>query len=312
MFKNLLKKNPRLNGFILTIQKDFNENTKIWILSLILIGGVITFVLLYAVVLLIFTWPITEFSVAKSGVFGDSFGALTSLFSGLAFAGLIITIVMQKDELALQREELSLTRQELTGQKEEMRVQNETMKIQRFENTFFKQLEFLAVCRNDITTLTNDNEKVTGRSAIKTIYERFITNYLYEDSNEFDSWGRTKRIFANKCKDLIGIKVKYNNFYSNQNGTELGQYFRTIYNILKLINNNSLNVDKKIYTNLLRAQLSRYELTLLFYNCLSTFGEEKMMPLVKRYKILKHLEDSTLPSENIDIWQQFKIQQATV
>jgi hypothetical protein len=35
-----------------------------------------------------------------------------------------------------------------------------------------------------------------------------------------------------------------------------------------------------------------------------------MMPLVKKYEILKHLEKSTLPPENIEIWEQFKLQQA--
>lgn len=74
---------------------------KIRNLSLLLIGGVCVTVVVYASILLYLIWPISEFSVTKSGVFGDSFGALTSLFSGLAFAGLIITIVMQKDELAL-------------------------------------------------------------------------------------------------------------------------------------------------------------------------------------------------------------------
>jgi len=45
--------------------------------------------------------------------FGDSFGAVNALFSGLAFAGIIATIWLQKNELALQREELKMTREEL-------------------------------------------------------------------------------------------------------------------------------------------------------------------------------------------------------
>ena len=46
------------------------------------------------------------------GTFGDMFGAVNALFSGLAFAGLIYTAMMQREELELQREELGLTRQE--------------------------------------------------------------------------------------------------------------------------------------------------------------------------------------------------------
>jgi hypothetical protein len=53
------------------------------------------------------------------GLFGDSFGAINALFSGLAFAGVIVAIMLQREELRLQRQELEQTREELRGQKEE-------------------------------------------------------------------------------------------------------------------------------------------------------------------------------------------------
>jgi len=50
---------------------------------------------------------------AQRGQFGDMFGASTALFSGLAFAGVIIAMLYQREELSLQRQELALQRQEL-------------------------------------------------------------------------------------------------------------------------------------------------------------------------------------------------------
>lgn len=47
------------------------------------------------------------------GQFGDVFGVVNALFSGLAFAGLIYAILLQREDLSLQRKELELTRQEL-------------------------------------------------------------------------------------------------------------------------------------------------------------------------------------------------------
>lgn len=47
------------------------------------------------------------------GTFGDLFGSVNALFSGLAFAGLIYTIVLQKQDLELQRNEIALNRAEL-------------------------------------------------------------------------------------------------------------------------------------------------------------------------------------------------------
>ena len=45
---------------------------------------------------------------------------------------------------------------------------------------------------------------------------------------------------------------------------------------------------KKDYTGILRAQLSSYELALLFYNALHPMGA-KVKPLVERYAMLENL-----------------------
>ncbi len=50
----------------------------------------------------------------ERGTIGDSFGMTNALFSGLAFAGVVYAILLQRQELALQREELQLTRAELS------------------------------------------------------------------------------------------------------------------------------------------------------------------------------------------------------
>ncbi|MFC0047371.1 putative phage abortive infection protein [Rheinheimera tilapiae] len=275
---------------------------KIRTLSWLMIGGVLSAVLIYGCVLLALTWPISEFSISSSGVFGDSFGVLTSLFSGLAFAGLIITIVMQRDELALQRQELNLTREELSGQKEEMRAQNETLKVQRFESTFFKMLDFLEGCRRDVFYQGFQGPAVEGRDAIKALYDAFTENFLCKWVQ--DSSLEYKMVFKDECKTLEGVSVEYSNFYAKY-GDELGQYYRTLYNLLKLVDRAEFVDDKTVYTNLVRAQLSRYELLLLFYNCISRFGIEKMAPLIKRYNILKHIENTMLPVENKKIWDMF-------
>ena len=85
----------------------------------------------------------------------------------------------------------------------------------------------------------------------------------------------------------------------------MGQYFRTLYNILKLIERSSPQDDKSTYSNLLRAQLSRYELLILFYNCLSEPGV-KMQPLVKRFNMLKHMEADLLIEQHSKVWGDWK------
>ena len=77
------------------------------------------------------------------GTYGDMFGPVNALFSGLAFAGLIITLVMQHEELGLQRKELVQTNKELAAQREQFTAQTKTMQNQRFENTLYNLLSLL-------------------------------------------------------------------------------------------------------------------------------------------------------------------------
>ncbi len=63
----------------------------------------------------------------ERGLIGDMFGAINSLFSGLALFGIIISILIQQEELKLQRLELNKTRQEF--------------KTNRITNILFEQIQ---------------------------------------------------------------------------------------------------------------------------------------------------------------------------
>lgn len=65
----------------------------------------------------------------EPGLFGDMFGAANALFSGLAFAGVIVAILMQRDELRLQREEIRLQRKELARSALAQEAQAEILRI---------------------------------------------------------------------------------------------------------------------------------------------------------------------------------------
>ncbi|MEQ1904631.1 MAG: hypothetical protein ABL888_10625 [Pirellulaceae bacterium] len=60
-----------------------------------------------------FPWQLT-WGLKDAGVFGDSFGFVNALFSGLAMAGVIVALWYQREELAEQRKELIITQWQLT------------------------------------------------------------------------------------------------------------------------------------------------------------------------------------------------------
>ena len=91
--------------------------------------------------------------------------------------------------------------------------------------------------------------------------------------------------------DLGHIKEAYQVFYRGAQAS-VAHYFRNLYHTIKFVKSSDIG-DKRRYTSLVRAQLSAYELTLLFYNGLSVFGEG-FKPLIEEFGLLEHLDDSLL------------------
>lgn len=211
----------------------------------------------------------------NSGEVGDTFGAVNALFSGLAFAGVIFAILLQRSELKLQRHELELTRLELAGQKEQLKAQNDTLRQQTFENTFFQLLRLHHEIVNAIDLRKGPSSDViaTGRDCMEVFYRRL-----------HKQWNKPGESYPDGT-DLDRINAAYMTYYASVE-SDLGHYYRSLYNIIKFVDRSSVQ-DKRLYTNLIRAQLSKYELGLLFYNCLSEMGAEKFKPLVERYSLLK-------------------------
>lgn len=101
----------------------------------------------------------------RTGAAGDMFGGVTALFSGLAFAGLVSTLFMQRKELELQRLELRQTRT--------------VFETQKFENTFFGLVKLLGEQLDGVHLEFEDPDKtkrfkdprsrsstITGRAAL--------------------------------------------------------------------------------------------------------------------------------------------------
>jgi hypothetical protein len=214
---------------------------------------------------------------AERGNFGDMFGAVNALFSGLAFATLIYTAWMQRDELALQREELAATRSELTGQKLQLQEQTRTFALQRFEDSFFALLRTHSEIV-DSMDIVGSTGVTRSRDCFRIWYKRLKalhTPHVYTDE-----------------QTLKVVQMVYARFYAAHQ-SELGHYFRHLYHIIKFVKESPIE-DKKRYTSLVRAQLSAFEHLMLFYNCVSTLGIQKFKPLVEEFELLENLPEELL------------------
>jgi hypothetical protein len=205
------------------------------------------------------------------GTYGDSFGVLTALFTGLAVAGLWYTLRLQRIELAATRDVLG--------------DQSQSLRTQVLEGTFFQLLRRFSEVQEGVRY----GNVMPGRESIRNYYE------------QFRGWAKDtlqkNGITAGDARGRDSVLATFSLFLKDRQA-ELHQYFRVIYHLFKFIRDSGLDEDAKArYANLARAQLSSYELCLLFYNGAVGEGKEGMKPLIEQFGLLKHLDASLLIDE---------------
>lgn len=228
--------------------------------------------------LLLVAYAIPEWS--DRGSFGDMFGAVGALFSGLAFVGLIVTIYVQLEQLDLHSDQLREAREELKRQKEELAAQHETLRKQRFEDTFFQLLRLHSDIVNTMDIDIRQGGTRRGRDCFVVMY-----NELYREFSQANPPG--------EAGDGLGaINQIFQEFY-HKHQADLGHYFTNLSSIVKFVNSNEIP-DKNFYVNLLASELSSHELLLLFYYGLSDSGSQSFKPLIEQYDMLQNIPKNNL------------------
>ena len=205
--------------------------------------------------------------------FGNIFNALGSLFTALAFAGLIITILIQ--------------RQDSNDQK---RINN----IQIFENNFIKLLEQHHRIIDSFVIEPKPNkegEEIEPYPEKRNkIYQFEAFDFLAKDFKHRYEKVKEIPLPADKSIQTVFINAFQHHTYGTY-GYMIGHYFRNLYHIVKYIDDNeSLNsFDLKYkYAKILRAQLSAPEIYLIALNGLTYHGEG-FKPLIEKYRLLKNM-----------------------
>jgi Putative phage abortive infection protein len=187
----------------------------------------------------------------------------------------------------LQSKELHDSTEQLTASATALALQNNVMVRQQFETTFFQMLGLF-------------NEVVKEAEFFSDTIERQGFKFI---KKVIGFKGRLCLIHLVEIIKQLDVRIENNNFarqYHNQIHDKyryvLAPYFRTLYSIINFVDKSNFgDDDKSFYINIVRAQLSEHELVLLFYNCLSLpNAASKLLPLVKKYNLLKNLNRKLL------------------
>lgn len=236
--------------------------------------------------------------LAAAGTLGDTAGLINALFSGLAFGGVILTIIWQirndkRGRISDQRTQFENTFFNMTQTFEHI-IEGLSIKSQEVDNSV-DHGDLLSNIYGQLLGSTNSQEESNVGEGGE-IKGRALFRYLY-DGRKIDG------------KQLVeSVKESGIRAYENVMDGILDHYFRYFYRILKFIDDTELidNQQKYYYTSIFRAQLSRYELLMIYLNGLSKFGYKKLKPLLEKYCILKNLDinDIPEPSDTLDPKEQ--------
>ncbi|QNM92347.1 putative phage abortive infection protein [Aliarcobacter cryaerophilus] len=275
---------------------------------------IVTFVSLYAAFLL-YIWfdnfdfifskekPITPIAIEeqitigkqidkieKFGQFGDYVGGtLNPLFAFFSFLILVFTIQLQRKQL----NESAITQKK----------QLDFIEKQNFETTFFNMINLNNQIVNNLS-LTKSNNSTNPILTVKEFYSIGGTNVNVVNDNNY-----TGKEVLSKLFEILNVFIKDNLKNNSYDPTNLyraflleyqfliDNYFRNIYNILKLIEQNKNIENKKTYSNILRAQLSNVELALILMNALYYHENKKLFYLLVKFEFMKPLNIVIISNE---------------
>lgn len=165
------------------MQKTSNSNEEIKITKKTLIIVVIVSLILVVGLCLINFILLINLDIKKIEAYGNILSPVNALFSGLAFSGIIITILLQSKELSLQRQELIITREEL---KRSANAQENS------EKALNRQAENLKI-----------SAKLTALNILVTYYTENIKSYNKTLEGRQHDVIETKRDHYLKCIEQI-------------------------------------------------------------------------------------------------------------
>lgn len=219
------------------------------------------------------------------GQLGDYIGGLLNpLVAGFALMAVVVSVRLQKAELAE-------TRRELENSRLAMQEQATTAEQQRREQRFF---DFLNIYRSTTDSIQFEMETkagsviaLQGKRAFRLLTQDKNGNPLRELSHTFQSPDQWNEYFTEPITEEKLIAIW------KEGSPVLDHYFRALFTLLREAEP-TLKEDCWRYTKLLRAQLSRDEVNLIGINLLYDSQGKKMRDLVAQYGILKHMPTNKL------------------
>lgn len=217
-------------------------------------------------------------NVGGAGEWGDTFGALNTLFGAAGFIAVALTMIAQ--------------RRAFTHQQEEFRAARIDQHKQRFEATYFELLDLMRELRGHIYITNPRGNGLSPRAQTDFAGLQFAVETVRMSSSP-PSVGPERT----SAETATAIADSYLGMLAGQGETGLGPYFRVIYTMLNRLREDTVlsPVEKVALGNLLRSQLNGDEIQLAAVNGLTQESKD-FAYLLTEYHMLKYMPKGTLRS----------------
>lgn len=231
-------------------------------------------------------WEFFNMSKEETARIGDSIGGITAPFVAILAAVLtFLAFWVQYD----------------FNEKQQGSIEKE-----RFEHNFYEMLNIHeSITQSLKLEIIDEGADVGAENRVVARREgRDVFQLLYELMPISANIGVANGFIILNSQQFMGLRDLFKNggdqrfeiYERNNEVGKLDHYFRQLYSLFKMIEDNKkLDDDGKYeYARIVRSTLSQYELVLLFYNCLSSHGVEKFKPMIEDFAVMNNLRKELL------------------
>ena len=226
------------------------------------------------------------------GQLGDYVGGLLNpLVAGFALMALVVSVRLQKAELAATRKELEISRLAMQDQATTAEQQRQEQRFFDLFSIYHRTIDSVRI--SVVGKLDHSETHHQGKDALDAWFRRRLPRELHT----FDRHGLgAEHGSAARGSRTIDKELLEGAWKVDSSSGSFDHYLRVIYRLL--VDSESLLGEQHFrYVKILRAQLNRNELILLGFNMWLSDEGKKMIPFAEKYGLLKHLKTGKLRSQ---------------
>ena len=237
-------------------------------------------------------FPLPGSDLEQRGQYGDSFGVLNSLFTGLGFGGLVVTLILQQKQIAQQESEAKHQRQQ--------------ERQRHYEATLYSLLALYSKTLEEVTSPKGD---LCSRSVLRGSVDRAFEAKKKEKCHiiPVPTYARYRTAKLEEDDRFILDYLYFRNFkILSVEIDRQGRLVETLRVLLRhLVKKIPPGSDETTYYELVASQITAIEISYFFLVALTFSAEAELRDLLFRSNLLKRVATVKKMKIHVMMYEEF-------